>query len=67
MCEHGKEHVISHYSMYICVLIGCTCAGMIEYLFTINSVIRGDQVYKDGWDTIGKVLTVNEKWGYYGI
>ena len=31
---------------------------MVEHLFTINLVIRGYHVYKDGWDTliIGEVL-----------
>ena len=38
MCKHGKRH------------IGFMCVDMMEHSFTINSVIQGYHVYKDGCD-----------------
>ena len=48
MCELGKGHVISHCSMCI-IILACTCAGMMERSFTINSVIRGYHAYIRRW------------------
>ena len=56
MCEHGEGHVISCRS---------TCIDwfpyeLVEHSFTINSVIQGNHIYKDGWNApIGEILNYN--------